>query len=274
MSEPRIAFVLGTRPGPGSLLPDVVARLRAAGARVSADVVGRDGALPRAAAAADLVVLRALDRRTLVAAAMLEAAGVRCCNRVAATTLARDKAGASARLQAAGVPVPRTRLTQTWEGVRRIVDGPAAVKAVQGSRGLGVLLVGLEGAPAAPPFPGPWLVQERVPSDGRDRKLYVAGNRVGGVLRVWPPRTLRDKRGVPLEVTAALAHLARACGDALGLEVYGVDVVGPPDRPCVVDVNAFPGFKGVDAAATWIAAHLLDACPDTAITRVARRWAS
>ena len=274
MNGPRIAVLLGREPGRGSILPAVVARLRATGARVRVEVLPPADEVPPYAAAADLVVLRALDQRTLAAARSLEAAGVRCCNRVAASALARDKARACAALEAAGVPVPRTWQADTWEGVRLATHGPAVVKSVTGSRGRGVLMVGPQGPPAAPPFPGPWLVQARAPSDGRDRKLYVAGDRVGGVLRVWPPRTLGDKRGAPLEITATLADLARAAGRALGLELYGVDVVGFADRLSIVDVNAFPGFKGVEPAAAWIADYLLAACGDPATAAEVDRCAS
>ncbi|MCP9981522.1 hypothetical protein [Actinomadura madurae] len=35
--------------------------------------------------------------------------------------------------------------------------------------------------------PGPWLVQDRIPGDGWDRKLFVVGPHVHGTLRRWRP---------------------------------------------------------------------------------------
>ncbi|WTW92045.1 hypothetical protein OG216_01050 [Streptomycetaceae bacterium NBC_01309] len=49
----------------------------------------------------------------------------------------------------------------------------------------------------------------------------------------------------PLPLPPAWALLARRAGRAMGLEVYGVDIiVTGPDEPLVVDVNAFPGGLG------------------------------
>ena len=41
-----------------------------------------------------------------------------------------------------------------------------------------------------------------------------------------------------------LRRLTLAVGEALGMDVYGVDVVVSAGEHYVVDVSAFPGFKG------------------------------
>ena len=43
---------------------------------------------------------------------------------------------------------------------------------------------------------------------------------------------------------------------AVGLHLAGVDLVIGPDGPTVVDVNPFPGYRGVDGAADGVATHL------------------
>ena len=249
-----VAVVLGRAPSSASLLPAVLERLRADGHRVAVHVVG-DGPPPASVAAADLVVLRALGLAALDALAPLEARGVRCCNTVAATRAARDKTLAGPLLARAGLPLPATAPAATWDEVRAVARGRAVVvKAAAGSRGKGILHT--EDPPAQAPFPGPYVVEERVPHDGTDRKIFVAGGHVAGVLRPWPPRTLEDKRGRAFAVDGDLRELALAAGAALGLELYGADVVVGPDGPVLVDVNAFPGFKGVPEAPEWIAGHL------------------
>ncbi len=166
-----------------------------------------------------------------------------------------DKLLACTRLHLAGVPLPATRCVADWAGVRALADqGPVVVKPRFGTGGSGVLV--LDGAaPEAPVGPGPWLVQERVPGDGLDRKLYVIGERVHGVLRSWPAP--EDRSGTPFPVPRGLSRVARAAADALDLSTCGVDVVVSPTGPVVVDVNPFPGFKGVPGAAELLAAHLL-----------------
>jgi ribosomal protein S6--L-glutamate ligase len=56
-----------------------------------------------------------------------------------------------------------------------------------------------------------------------------------------------------VEVTPELERLARSCGDAFELELYGVDVLLSPRGPLVVDVNEFPNYTGVDDAPRAIA---------------------
>jgi len=254
-----LAFVLGRPPGRDSILPGVVEALQGRGLPVSVDVASQTVAGPLRARlrAADLLVLRGLPLPVLQEL-RTTMDGVAACNPVEATVAARDKAEAHRRLRAAGVPAPEAVVTDRWSdvlafGVRRAV----VAKAVAGSRGRGVHVGDRPGSlPDDPPFAGPWLVEERVPGDGRDRKLYVIGDEVRGVLRTWPPRTLADKLGTVFDPTPDLAALARKTAAALGLTLAGVDVIAGPHGPVVVDVNAFPGFKGVPDAAPRVAAHL------------------
>jgi ribosomal protein S6--L-glutamate ligase len=260
----RIGIVLGRAPGAGSVLPEVAALLRRRGHDVLVRVVGDapSGADLERLRGADLLVPRGLGAHALEGLLELERIGVRACNRVDATGRVRDKAAARAALVRAGIPVPAAVLCASWAAVRARAaatsDG-VVVKDPTGSRGRGVLVV----APGADlPLDGggvgPWLVEDRIEGDGSDRKLYVVGHHVDGVLRRWPPRDLADKRGRAFEPDAVLHDLAVAAARATGLELAGVDVVVGAGGPVVVDVNAFPGYKGVPGAAARIAA-LLDA---------------
>jgi len=109
--------------------------------------------------------------------------------------------------------------------------------------------------PADAPFPGPYLVQDRVAHDGWDRKVYVAGRACRGLLKPWPRRESAAQR--PFAPEPMLGDLALAVGRVLGLEIYGVDFVVGETGPLIVDVNGFPGFKGVPDAARLIGDYLL-----------------
>ena len=246
-----VAFVLGRPAGPRSVLHEVQRLLRAAGVEVTvADVL--EGDLLHDAATAELRVLKDLPASTLEVLARRD---LDCCNDAAATARTLDKAAVGRVLRAAGVPVPAEVVVGDWREVgRAAAAAPVVVKPCSGTAGQGVLL--LDGAaPPRPPAPGPWLVQSRVVGDGLDRKLYVVGDHVDAVLRTWPAPA--DRSGRPVEADPALQVLARAAASALGLEVCGVDVVVSPAGPVVVDVNAWPGFKGVPGAAARLADHLL-----------------
>ena len=257
--SPRISLVLGRPPGPASVMTDVVRLLREAGAHVVLEGPDPDGA---DLLDADLVVLKDLPARSLQALAawgpLPFLTTVQCLNPPAAALDCLDKDRVWRLLSDAGVPVPASRPVASWDEVRTAAAaGPVVVKPREGEQGEGVLLLAGP-APAGPVGAGPWLVQERVTGDALDRKLYVVGDAVLGVQRTWPAPA--DRSGTAFEPDADLTALARAAAAALGLEVCGVDVLVTPAGPVVVDVNAFPGFKGVPGAAERLAAHLLARC--------------
>lgn len=106
---------------------------------------------------------------------------------------------------------------------------------------------------------------------GGDRKVYVVGDRVAGVLRPWPATSLQDKVGRPFKPTRIERGIAMSVGEELGLEIYGVDLLASVTGPVVVDVNAFPGFKGARGAEIWLADHLLrTACTQRHLCRDGR----
>jgi ribosomal protein S6--L-glutamate ligase len=59
-------------------------------------------------------------------------------------------------------------------------------------------------------------------------------------------------------VSRELREIAVACGRILGLGLYGLDVLDTDEGPMVVDVNYFPGYKGVPGAAPLIADYIED----------------
>jgi ribosomal protein S6--L-glutamate ligase len=59
-------------------------------------------------------------------------------------------------------------------------------------------------------------------------------------------------------VSAEVRELALRCAEAFGLGLFGLDVIESPDGPVVVDVNYFPGYKGVAGAGALIAGYVRD----------------
>jgi ribosomal protein S6--L-glutamate ligase len=108
-----------------------------------------------------------------------------------------------------------------------------------------------------PPPAGPVVVQDFVPGPGEDLKVYVVGEHVFAVRK----RFARDsftRAGRPCLVTPEVRDLALRCGEAFGLGLFGLDVIESAEGPVVVDVNYFPGYKGVPAAAALIASYTRD----------------
>jgi ribosomal protein S6--L-glutamate ligase len=88
------------------------------------------------------------------------------------------------------------------------------------------------------------------------RSLYCIGGQLFGVKRVWPARSYEQKLGEPFTVTPELRDIAMRCAEAFSTELFGLDIIESDGCPYVVDVNPFPGFKGVPEAALRLADYV------------------
>jgi ribosomal protein S6--L-glutamate ligase len=240
-------------------MTDAIARLRAGGATVELLHPNEQRIdLSHVRVAHDLYVLKEKSDLTLSFAAALHAAGATILNSFPVSLRLRDKVLACKILQAAGVPTPATYVaSHVAQLVPLLADGPLVVKPYRGSRGVGVRV--FSDAAELTAFstpPEPIFAQRYHRSEGRDRKIYVIGGEIFGVKRVWPSRTAADKLGESFEVEPELAEIARRCGDAFGIDLYGVDIVISQGRPYVVDASSFPGFKGVPDGGARLARYL------------------
>lgn len=270
----RIAFLLQRsrpeRPGASvsGVTAEIIDRLRARSARVDL-LVPEDHAVDCADLAGepshDLYVLKAKTALTLGVAGAMTAGGARVVNTFAASSLTRDKLASTTVLAGFGVPVPPSFATGQADLLRQVGGGPLWLKPPRGSQGAGVQRLSSAAELAADDaltldahgLPVPLFAQAEVPSGGFDLKVYVVGEQMWAIKRPFPARTLTEKMGQPARVTPPIRDAALACGAALGLELYGVDFLVAGDEFFVVDVNAFPGYKGVSAAPAAIAEHLL-----------------
>ena len=207
----------------------------------------------------DLVVLKSGTPAALHLAAAAAAWGISCVNPLEATRLTQDKLAAAGLLLHAGLPVPESRLAWLDDDaaarVRSFAARPLVVKGQRGSRGESVYPLGEAELPRLVGHlpPGPYLLMERVPHGGDDLKVFVAGDWLRAIRRPYPALTLDEKRGRPVPVPAEAAEVAREAGRVLDLSCYGCDFVLGRDGARLVDVNAFPGYKGADGAAAAIA---------------------
>ena len=256
---PRMACLLGKPPRPTTVLSEVLDRLRAIPAVVTVYLPKGDTPVPASLFDAHLVIHRGLGLAELTSALRLEHAGVRCCNRIAAAIAVRDRMATLLRLGESGVPVPATWPAATWMDVLDSSRGqPVVVKAADGSigRGRSVLITDSGSLPRQQPFAGPYVVQEFIRGDGQDYKVYVAGPSARGLVKHRAAFQNEDALSRPFEVDAELSALSGRVRLAVDLEIYGFDVLYGPTGPVVIDVNPFPGFRGVRQAAEVIADYL------------------
>lgn len=251
-----VAFLLGKPPKAGTIAAETIDLLEPAGIRCIVVLPHEEQVTLAGLQQADLVVHRGLGRSDEPHLGTLADHGIRLCNPWPAVERLRDRATLAQSLAASDLPSPRAGVRADWDDVLSEQDErDVVVKAVTGAgRGATALSSPL---PRTAPMDGPYLVEDHIPHDGTDRKLYVAGHWVAGLLK---PSTLQAEHttdGEPFAVDADLADLARRTTSALDLHLAGVDVVIGPDGPVVVDVNAFPGYRGVSGATAAVAEHLL-----------------
>jgi ribosomal protein S6--L-glutamate ligase len=170
----------------------------------------------------------------------------------------QNKFIASRVLRAAGVPTPDTwAMTQPALLEPELARRPLLVKPYMGHRGAGIHIVrdaaGLASAAASGSYP--MIVQEYIPGPGEDLKVYVVGEQVFAVSKPFSESSFAVA-GRPVPVEPEVRDAALRTGAALGLGLYGLDVIESPDGPFVVDVNYFPGYKGVPDAAPMIADYV------------------
>jgi ribosomal protein S6--L-glutamate ligase len=246
----------------GSVMQEAAELLRTRGVEVE-DIYPEDSSLDvaRVEADCDLYLLKSGTETALGLAGVLHAAGAKIINPYPTVVAMRDKIVSTKMLQSAGVPLPETWFASKPEQLTRLLEeGPIVVKPFwAASQGRGVQIVKTEDELSTViTEDGVVFAQRYYQPDGRDHKLYVIGDRVFGVRRVWPPKTLEDKLGEPFEVPDEMREVALGCGRAFGVGLYGVDLITSGGKPYVVDINTFPGFKGVPNAAGLLAEQILN----------------
>lgn len=215
----------------------------------------------------DVVVPRVGTSVTEVGCAVVhqfEVMGVPVINDSQSIRRARDKLRSLQVLSACNVDMPRTAVVRHVadldEALGLIGGVPCVLKLLQGTQGIGVMLAesreGLESILQA--F---WslghvvLLQEFIQeSKGRDVRAFVVGDEVVAAMRrearIGEFRSNIHRGGVgrAVELSAADRHTVIEAAHAMGLQVAGVDFLESREGPKIIEVNASPGFQGLEEA--------------------------
>lgn len=193
-----------------------------------------------------------------------ETLGVYTPNPSAALERARDKLRSMQLLVEAGIPIPTTACAFDPESVDDLLSivgkPPHIIKMVEGTQGRGVVRSDTDGSSrslveAFSVTKAHFFLQEFVGSaKGRDiRALVVGGQVVAAMERTAAEGEFRANlhRGATAQKTrlnAKETEIAIASADQLGLGVCGVDLLRTDRGPMVLEVNASPGLKGIEAS--------------------------
>jgi ribosomal protein S6--L-glutamate ligase len=208
---------------------------------------------------ADLYVLKSNTELALSLAMAYERIGARVLNSARASAVAKDKLLAAAVLARAGIPAPRSlavrrpdELAESFHGGRALI-----LKPHRGYHGAGVAVAERPSElPATDVYPEVVFAQDYLADARRDLKIFAIGEEVFGVRKGFGPDSYL-RAGEPTALSPQIEQIARRCGAAFGLELYGLDVAEAPELgPRVIDVNYFPGYRGVPRAAERMAEYI------------------
>lgn len=243
---------------PSQLVLEVCEILRQRGVKVESGIAEETLLRPdRPFRKVDLYLLKSYTELSLSLAGVLYRQGARLLNPYPGCYAARNKIIASQVLAAAGIPAPRCWVTSDFTLLGDLVNEiPLIVKPYMGWRGEGVHVVRNPAELAALPFPqSPMLIQEYLPGSGEDLRLYIAGDEMFAVAKPFSGDSFA-RPGRPVPVTTEVRKIGLSCGAAFGLGLYGVDLIQTESGPKVIDVNYFPGFKGVEGASEVVADYV------------------
>ena len=111
-------------------------------------------------------------------------------------------------------------------------------------------------------------IQKFIECDGIDRKIYVIGDKVFGIKRENPIYLYMREKPPNIDVNAIrrsefnpsteIKNFAKILGKELDLKIFGFDLIKPLDntRYYLIDLNDFPGFKGIKNAHLILADYL------------------
>ncbi|KJZ24649.1 GAK system ATP-grasp enzyme [Tritonibacter mobilis] len=216
----------------------------------------------------------ALDRLEMLRVA--EAAGVRVFSPAENVIRLMDRLACTITLRTAGIPMPKTVITEDVDAARSALDrfGAAVLKPLFSTKARGMVLLDAE-APdadaqiasfkAANPV---MYVQQKADLSGEDLGMvFLNGEYICTYARVsqsgaWNTTIHSGGKYAPFDPSPELIELGRRAQAPFGLTFTTVDIALTPEGPIVFEVSAFGGYSGaqkgcgIDAAAL-VAAHVL-----------------
>ncbi len=179
-------------------------------------------------------------------------------------TRARNKVRTLQIMARKGIPIPETLFSINPDNIEaqiKILGGtPVIIKLQEGTQGLGVILA--ETKKSAKSIIDTFykmdtsiLIQRYIEeANGEDIRIFVVGNKVvasmkrTSALGDFRANVHRGGETVAVKPSAKEQYIALNATKFLGLGVAGVDLLRSNKGPLLIEVNASPGLKGIEAA--------------------------
>jgi len=229
----------------------------------------------------DAIIVRSIPRGSLEQIIFrvdvlhrLEDLGVRVVNSARTIERTVDKYYTSALLESAGIPTPRTVVTERFEEAMEAFRelGDVVVKPLFGSEGRGMVRVTDEDT-AYRVFRAlelgryVYYLQEFIPHAHWDIRAFVVGSEVVAAMArqieqpgpsPWKTNVAQGAKGRPWELDREVQEMALTACQALEADYAGIDILpGEDGRYYVIEVNSIPGWRGLQAVTGLNVAELL-----------------
>jgi len=191
----------------------------------------------------------------------LENVGVRIVNAPTVIERTVDKYYTSTLLEDAGLPTPRTIITERFDEAMAAyheLGGDIVVKPIFGSEGRGIVRVS-DPDTAYRVFRAlelgryVYYLQEFVPHGREDIRVFVVGQEVAAAMvrrgETWKTNVAQGAKAKALTLDDELRNMALRASQALGADYAGVDILPAEGGGyTVIEVNGIPGWRGLKAA--------------------------
>jgi ribosomal protein S6--L-glutamate ligase len=222
---------------------------------------------------ADIYLLKSHAPQALQVAHSLEQRGASLINSWASSVACRDRLLMAQRMKDARLPWPQTWSFRSLEELLRqqsflrTVSFPLVIKSRHSHRE--DLVQEVHSVQQLQALAGKWnqeplVLQDFAKGDGSDIKLWVIDQQLFAARRRTrlDPSAPKEDFPIPTEkLPSDWRSIALEVGRVFGLRLYGVDLLMTERGPIIVDVNSFPGFRGVvgaDSALISLIERLVD----------------
>jgi len=175
-----------------------------------------------------------------------------------------DKYYTLALLEEAGLPVPRTAVTENAESALKAfheLGGDVVLKPIFGSRGIGSTRISdpnvAERIFRALEFQHQVMyLQEFIEHGNYDLRIFVLGGQVLAAMRRFSPNSWKTNISlgatpIPYKPTVEIEELAIKAAEVLGCEVAGVDILESSRGPLIIELNSQPGWRGLQTVTSF-----------------------
>ena len=187
----------------------------------------------------------------------LDEMGVKVFNPAASIEKAVDKYYTSALLEDAGINTPKTIVTESFREAMKVfkeLGEDIVVKPLFGSLGMGITRITSEDVAyrvfrALEMTKSVYYLQEFVPHNGADIRVFVIGNEVVASMRRvsdnWKTNISAGGKAQKYQPSEKIKKICLEASRKLGLEYTGVDVIVSDDIIYVIELNSTPGWEGL-----------------------------